>query len=294
MSLILEALKKSEARRQLGEAPGIGTPFTVAKRRRNALPMIMILIVVAAGFGWYYLHTMQAASAPAAAGSSTAPMRGVAPPSRLRAAPAAPMAAARRRPPANPQGAPAERAKRENPPQPQIAAPAAPAKPANPANVQAVRPPSAAQMAGLLEGRRQRRETAAGAAPGDTVNRASAPNRPTAVAPDTARQPAGQGPQAATPAARPAPAKPAVGTSIAPDLPLYYELPYNVRKDLPDLTISVHVYSAVPAQRFVIIDGERRVEGDTVQDGLTLHEIRPDGIVLEFRGQKFFYPRQGR
>ena len=77
-------------------------------------------------------------------------------------------------------------------------------------------------------------------------------------------------------------------------MPLYYELPFNVRKDLPTLTVSMHVYAAVPAQRFVVVDGERKVEGETIKEGLTLREIRADGIVLEFRGQKFFYPRPGR
>jgi len=53
MSLILEALKKSETRRRLGEAPDIGTPFTVKARRRNPWPLIVILIAVAAGIGCY-------------------------------------------------------------------------------------------------------------------------------------------------------------------------------------------------------------------------------------------------
>ena len=66
MSLILEALKKSEARRQLGEAPGLGTPFTVTRQRRSALPLILVLIVVAAGLGWWYVRTMPPAPAPAA------------------------------------------------------------------------------------------------------------------------------------------------------------------------------------------------------------------------------------
>ena len=77
-------------------------------------------------------------------------------------------------------------------------------------------------------------------------------------------------------------------------MPLYYELPFNLRKDLPTLIVSMHVYAAVPAQRFVVIDGERKTEGETIKEGLTLREIRADGIVLEFRGQKFFYPRPGR
>ena len=68
MSLILEALKKSEARRQLGEAPGLGTPFTVTQRRRSALPVIIIGIIAAGVFGWYYLG-----SGPAAPGAVPPP-----------------------------------------------------------------------------------------------------------------------------------------------------------------------------------------------------------------------------
>src|SRR5580765_5158285 len=58
MSLILEALKKSESRRRLGEAPDLGTPFTVKPRRRNPWPLILIAIVVAGGVGWWYAGTM--------------------------------------------------------------------------------------------------------------------------------------------------------------------------------------------------------------------------------------------
>jgi general secretion pathway protein B len=82
--------------------------------------------------------------------------------------------------------------------------------------------------------------------------------------------------------------------TAAPPMPLYYELPYNVRKDLPALNVSMHVYAAVPAQRFVVVDGDRKAEGETIKDDVKLREIRPDGIVLEFRGQTFFYPRPGR
>jgi general secretion pathway protein B len=109
-------------------------------------------------------------------------------------------------------------------------------------------------------------------------------------------------PPVAKPAAAPPAAAPAQAAAIPPpppppalpDMPLYYQLPYNVRKDLPALAISMHVYANVPAQRFVVIDGERKAEGDSVKDGLTVHEIRTDGVIFEFRGQRFFYPRPGR
>src|SRR4051812_33420909 len=56
MSLILEALKKSEAKRRLGEAPDLGTPFAAPRRRSSALPLLFIAIIVAGAFGWWYLR----------------------------------------------------------------------------------------------------------------------------------------------------------------------------------------------------------------------------------------------
>jgi general secretion pathway protein B len=99
----------------------------------------------------------------------------------------------------------------------------------------------------------------------------------------------------ATSTKSPAPAAaPAAPKTEAAHLPLYYELPYETRKDLPTLVLSMHVYAADPVQRFIVVDGDRKAEGEMLKDGLALREIRPDGVVLEFRGQRFFYPRPGR
>jgi general secretion pathway protein B len=77
-------------------------------------------------------------------------------------------------------------------------------------------------------------------------------------------------------------------------LPTVWELPYATRKDIPAIELSMHVYSSDPKQRFVVIKGDRHVEGDEVGADLVLKEIRQDGIVLDYKGQVFFYPRSGR
>ncbi|HET7925088.1 MAG TPA: general secretion pathway protein GspB, partial [Rhodanobacteraceae bacterium] len=97
----------------------------------------------------------------------------------------------------------------------------------------------------------------------------------------------------ATPPA-PAPAKAPAAAPEGAALPTIWELPFSTRKDIPALELSMHVYSSDPKQRFVVIKGERHVEGDEIAQDLTLHEIRQDGLVLDYKGQKFFFPRNGR
>ncbi|MGA9827450.1 MAG: general secretion pathway protein GspB [Rhodanobacteraceae bacterium] len=56
----------------------------------------------------------------------------------------------------------------------------------------------------------------------------------------------------------------------------------------------MHVYSPDPAKRFIVLNGDRHVEGDDINDDLSLVEIRPDGAVLDYKGQRFLLPRNGR
>src|SRR5882672_10299053 len=75
MSLILEALKKSEAKRRLGEAPDLETPFAAQRRRSSSLPLIVAAIVIAAGAGWWLLRTP---AAPSGAVSTPVPEKSLA------------------------------------------------------------------------------------------------------------------------------------------------------------------------------------------------------------------------
>ncbi|MEO7916584.1 MAG: hypothetical protein ABIR16_02980, partial [Dokdonella sp.] len=53
MSLILEALKKSERQRQIGTAPTLSTPPMNRRPKRSLLPWLVIAIVVAGVAGWW-------------------------------------------------------------------------------------------------------------------------------------------------------------------------------------------------------------------------------------------------
>ncbi len=138
------------------------------------------------------------------------------------------------------------------------------------------------------------------AAPGLTAPAPAEPQNPAApidVAPATAlpmptRRPVGEGP--AAPAARTT-AKGATGTAgTAPTAEgagehVYTpgELPEEIRRALPALTIGGAMYSQTPASRMLIINGQLFHEGDKPAPGLVLEQIRLKGAVLKFKGYRY-------
>jgi len=356
MSLILEALKKSEAKRRLGEAPDLGTPFATSRRRSSVLPLLVIAIVAAGGLGWWFMRT----PAPAAS-ASKAPLSPE-PATSPRVAAAAHVVAPTQAPsfdniaPPASSATPTRMRARHNQATP---LPAAPAHSGEPPQVVSI---AERARSGGYDGRPQTRlsgkrlpsnmhrvaPTTAPTAPnteapapsgtaapvaGNTaappsatapaVAPVAAPTTPraTAIAPaavvstQPAPVPAAQGPAplhtdapavpmpaatvaiASTPtpsAAAAATPTPAGASKPKLEVPFYYELPFSVRKALPALRLSMHVFAGDPAQRFVVLNDSRLAEGDKTSDEVTLREVRRDGAVLEFQGQRFFYPRDGQ
>jgi len=65
------------------------------------------------------------------------------------------------------------------------------------------------------------------------------------------------------------------------------ELPDDVQRDLPKLTISGGTYSANPAQRLLIVNNQVFLEGSQPVPGLTVEQIRQNAAVLSFRGYRY-------
>lgn len=65
-----------------------------------------------------------------------------------------------------------------------------------------------------------------------------------------------------------------------------WELPLSVRRSLPELNLTIHVYSPNEPERFVLINGERRVAGDEI-DGARIVDIRREGAIVDFRSHRF-------
>ncbi|MFN3965700.1 general secretion pathway protein GspB [Silanimonas lenta] len=60
---------------------------------------------------------------------------------------------------------------------------------------------------------------------------------------------------------------------------------------LPPLRLSMHVYAEDPARRFAILDGVRVREGESLEGGLQVLEIRRDGLRLAWNGRVLWVPR---
>lgn len=74
-------------------------------------------------------------------------------------------------------------------------------------------------------------------------------------------------------------------------LPNLSELLLDKRIALAPLHIDVHVYNEVPQRRFVLINSRKYKEGERLTEGPLLEEIRRDGLVMYYRGQRFLVPR---
>ena len=264
MSLILEALKKSERQRQVGIAPTLATPPMSRKRKRSLLPWLIAAIVIAGGAGWWLSRETVPEPAPVVQ-TTPAP------------AASAPVAA---------------RASKPEVPMTTVAPPPEPSPPAA-----TVAQPSAQQIDQLAKAVAAAAPDASNPPAPVTIPRPASASPPPAPAPTpqaVPTNPVAPPPAAAVAVSPPAPAPASAAPSAAASLPLLWELPYDKRKDIPALTMSLQVYSDDPSQRFAIVNDERHVEGDELGDGLTLKEIAPEGLIVEYHGERFLFPRGGR
>lgn len=324
MSLILDALKKSEAERRRGLPPTLHVQFGSAPRRARRAPWVAgagaVLLAAGLAGGWMWMareRTGGGLDAPGAtplAGSTATPAV-ASPVAAAESLPEGTLAAAQA-PGSAPGSTPAFATHASESafgsvagggnggsvsggglPVPERAMLYTPS--VNPAPAFANAPPPAA--APLPP------PAAAEAAQPGTIA-AAAPAVATASAPATAEL---VPPPAAAVELAAASAPPSLAEAVAhaespltapetadwkkPEeaLPAIHELPYATRKDLPKLALSMHVYSPEPGESFVVLNG-KRYGADTPPPGpeLELLSIVADGVVLEYRGQRFLLPRQ--
>lgn len=250
MSLILEALRKSEAERRRGETPTLLSPINEfashalrrAERRQRrwmwlALALIVLLVAVG-GYGWQQAVTTDTDSAASAANAGISEPDVVA-----------------------------------DLPQTAMPMPESPLHDAHPASVNETLPATSSPA------------PTTNIARADSVRQEIPAAAPTAVTKPTAMASGTPTPSESVSAATPT-EPPPIPTWIRVD-----QLPASERNALPPLKVSMHVYSADPAKRAVLIDGQRYQEGAWIADGILLKAIRRDGSLLDVHGRELLLGR---
>jgi len=93
--------------------------------------------------------------------------------------------------------------------------------------------------------------------------------------------------------------QPGAGNGIVADLqglskpavrpePKWHELAPQVQDAIPNMSVSMLVYSRNPGERWININGAKRREGQEVSSGLKVEEITPDGAIFSYQGQRFY------
>lgn len=107
------------------------------------------------------------------------------------------------------------------------------------------------------------------------------PSRPPRAEPAITRPVAPAAPRA------PIHVDPAPAPTPSSKVPTLAELPDDVRRSLPSLSVSGAMYSDSPANRMLLINNRVFHEGDQPVAGLVLEEIRLKSAVFRFQGQRF-------
>ena len=285
MSYILEALKKADAAREREReaVPGLHSRHDhalpeEADERVEAAPAartpwliggIAGGVVIAGALFW--LLGRSGPDAPAAAETRPMPMHGQvgeAPPSPPGALPTAPLAQAHDPVAPAPQGT-------VSPPA-MAAAPATPSQqvqPVQPVQSPATVPPATTQVVTPQVTQPTALQPDVVAAPptaalGRTTASSSSNARAAAVAPDPLR---------VDPSLREA----------GPKVVSMQELPDDIRRELPQLTVGGAMHSDVASNRMLVLNGGVFREGDQPAPGVMLEEIRLKSAVLRYKGHRY-------
>jgi hypothetical protein len=94
------------------------------------------------------------------------------------------------------------------------------------------------------------------------------------------------------PPAPPPIAAPVETTNTAvPEASFLSTLAPEFQQRLPPMTVNIHVYAADEAQRILYINNRPYRRGEEISGGVRVEAIVPDGVVLQYHGQRFKLPR---
>jgi len=250
MSYILDALKKSDQERKQGEIPtleSVHTDLTAARSRRSARQRKWLLLLFSACLVLVAAGLWQWRSTRVTA------------PTAEKTAPTEPVA----------------KVGKPTPPAPENAGPSDTRQPAAPTQT-----PVAEVAVPVQETAAQQPQVPV------QVKRPSASvtiAERTVVPPAEKIEPAP--PSRVIPSSPPPPPQTPAARDDSP--PLLKDLPPDIRKSIPEISMAGHVYSEVPARRMIMINNKIVREGERVGDQLKLLRITWDGVILRHMDTEF-------
>lgn len=307
MSYILDALRKADSERERGAVPGLhaqALPAAADEMPRSPRGvwlkvglLALIVLLLAALAGLLLERDAQREAAMLAAAPAQAPARPVQAP-----APALVQPNAQGSGPGLADGAPRVDAQAASGGNTGGATPGpAPGAPQTPRELKPSKPSVAASPGPGATPRTATPTAAALPEPGGRSTAAAA--RPARPDPATAKAAAATQPTAARTkpkengdeAGRPTPSRGLAkkeevpAASAASSGPIYQlkDLPEDIRRELPTLSIGGSVHSKTAADRLLIIHGQLFHEGDQLAPGLTLDQIRLKSAVLRYKGYRY-------
>lgn len=267
MSILLDALKKSESQRQLGTTPDIYSnaelPSSENATEQQWIPLSMLVLsaVAIAWFGWqqYREPPMSTGSPPPAATAATDAEAGI-----VREGAGLDSV---RTPVESLQSGGKEQPK---PQEQSVGDQAVAGEPRKSPN----RKQSLSKSVSEYKAPPDKPRSDQAEASSETVVSAV----PVKPAPETATQ------ALARVAARkqPSPVEQVTSEPIS-----FWAIPQALRDGMPEIRITVLVYAQMPEDRFVLINGQRLKEKDELASGVVLDEIRRDGAVFKYRKYRF-------
>ena len=298
MSYILDALRRADQERNLGEVPKLDMalqPALAGERRSRWTTVLLIFCVAAlvASTGWLIQLGVFGDLIGGSSDTDAAPPLAV-----ITAAPVA-------QPQSQSTSQPAQQPDSQSAAKPaQPAAQAQPQQQFESQSKQDIRQDTQADMQ-PAQSQTSTSEPPSSAATAGEVTTAAAQPQPVFTPPPPS-SPADSGyqnrsPRLPTPTVAPAPPPnwardeaTAVRRSQVPreGLVSYLGLPKATRDSMPALNMNAHVFSTNPARSFVLINSKRYRSGDNLAEGPQLVDILPDGAVLEHRGTEFLLPVQ--
>ncbi len=71
------------------------------------------------------------------------------------------------------------------------------------------------------------------------------------------------------------------------DIPLLLETDFKFQQSIPDLKLDVHVYADSADERFVFINMNKYREGEQTREGILIEAIAPQGVIMDYQGTRF-------